>query len=161
MGENEFTIGKGCVVNKNTGEEIVQLDTTAPPIAEYELSADEEPIINISSHYVCKCEFKCDCEFNEELFYSISNSTHATPTRMEWDTLIYIQKRYHKKKRINKKWIKRYGFEKGYIHCKTNANIIELDKNEMNFTTTEIQMIFPNKVLINPQLEIRRSFYNE
>ena len=43
------------------------------------------------------------------------------PFNIEYRTPIMVQSRWHKKPRINKKWLKRYGMKKDYIVTKCNV----------------------------------------
>ena len=42
---------------------------------------------------------------------SLLNYYAGTPIIIDYDKVIKTQKRRHKKKRINKKWLKRYGYD--------------------------------------------------
>lgn len=44
-------------------------------------------------------------------YNSILNYYAGTPIIIDYDKVIKTQKRKHKKKRINKKWLKRYGYD--------------------------------------------------
>lgn len=83
---------------------------------------------------------------------------------------ILVQTRYHKKYRINKKWIKRYGFKKGLIQCvmpecilsKQNERdeidylaphrLITQDMCRLDFESPEMQIILPTNISNNNKL---------
>lgn len=47
----------------------------------------------------------------------------------EYDVPIMIQARWHKKKRINKKWLKRFGMKYDTVKRRVEARVISLDTN--------------------------------
>ena len=62
----------------------------------------------------------------EKLFYNPYQSSNFT---LEFDHPIMIQARWHKKRRICKKWLKRYGMKPDVIKVKMKATTIEYDAN--------------------------------
>ena len=46
---------------------------------------------------------------------------------------IMVQARWHKKKRISKKWLKRYGMKPDKVLVKMNANVVEYDTSDNTF----------------------------
>lgn len=61
-------------------------------------------------------EFSCECEVNPQLFAKLTGVDLArgldlaSSFYIECSAPYEVQKRRHKKKRINKKWAKRYGY---------------------------------------------------
>ena len=52
---------------------------------------------------------------------------------MQYYVPIMIQARWHKKKRISKKWLKRYGMKPDKVLVKIDANDIEYDTSDNTF----------------------------
>ena len=69
-------------------------------------------------------EFTCEnVQLNTLLLDSMLEAP-KTPVKVYWDMPIMIQARWHKKSRVNKKWLKRYGMKPDVI--KVEMNIKEL-----------------------------------
>lgn len=104
----------------------------------------------------------------------INNLTSPNNFYVEFNIPILVQAKYHKKSRINKKWIKRYGFKRDFIQCIIPECILSkqdeqdevdyLSSNRLitqdicqdicrvNFETTEIQAILPTYISNNNKL---------
>ena len=117
MGENESTRASVSFINLETGEEICSFDTT-PLSLSPNVSADTETTYSVPSSLSFTLD---DYENNWEMWNNlvVENSRNITT---EFDGYIptLVQARVNKKKRINKKWLKRYGMKIGYkkIHGK-------------------------------------------
>ena len=103
------------------------------------------------------------------LFNDILNSNNNNCC-VKFNIPILVQTRYHKKSRINKKWIKRYGFKKGLIQCvmpecilsKQNERdeidylaphrLITQDMCRLDFESPEMQIILPTNISNNNKL---------
>jgi hypothetical protein len=151
-----FNFIEGTLIDKTNNKEICKVtDIDDSNIFNNEISADEKP------------KFALGClttdihlentSINSDLLNSMAES-YQKRYKVEFDLPIYIQKRYHKKKRINKKWIKRYGFIEDTVHCKAPIDTMEMASNcddmvaniEMNFS--EIEIGFPIKITDNHKL---------
>lgn len=60
------------------------------------------------------------------------------PFRLEYNIPIIIQSRWHKKKRINKKWLKRYGMKKDSILVKCDVESISPNLS-YDFSTEHVE----------------------
>lgn len=87
--------------------------------------AELEHTINLS--VLGNAEFTCE---NVQLNTSLLNSmleVPKTPAKVYWDVPIMIQARWHKKYRVNKKWLKRYGMKRDVVaveaEIKSIANV--------------------------------------
>lgn len=75
---------------------------------------------NINIPLSDKAELNFECEVNHSLFQQmvgeVDLSSHSDATGYTLTGVMpkQVQVRYHKKKRINKKWIKRYGYKTVY-----------------------------------------------
>ena len=75
--------------------------------------AELEHTINLNTTGIT--EFTCEnAQFNMPLFNSMFETPKA-PAKMYWDMPIMIQARWHKKHRVNKKWLKRYGMKQDVV----------------------------------------------
>lgn len=82
------------------------------------------PIIQslITNH---TAEFTCEnVQLNTSLFDSMLEAP-KTPVKVYWDMPIMIQARWHKKSRVNKKWLKRYGMKPDAIKVEMNIRALE------------------------------------
>lgn len=73
-------------------------------------------------------------------FYSLPLHTTVSnkPFRLEYNIPIMIQSRWHKKKRINKKWLKRYGMKKDSILVKCDVESISPNLS-YDFSTKHVE----------------------
>lgn len=101
------------MMNLKTGETFLDLDLTNPPDihmeSSYDCAALQKPILFSNSRTL---ELD-DCTISDEMMEKIIGITDVNPNKftLEFDTTWFVQARKHKKKRINKKWLKRYGYK--------------------------------------------------
>lgn len=75
-----------------------------------------EYITSIHNPLSASAEFSCECEVNPQLLAKVTGvdlaqlGDLATGFSLKCSSPYQVQKRRHKKKRINKKWAKRYGY---------------------------------------------------
>lgn len=90
-------------------------------------------------------------KFNHEATFEAETTTYCPPITCKTDFLwnpieveysipIMIQARWHKKPRINKKWLKRYGMKKDYVLVKGKATNITFDTERENKYELEYTM---------------------
>ena len=88
-------------------------------------------------------EFTCE---NVQLNTSLLNSmleAPKTPVKVYWDMPIMIQARWHKKNRINKKWLKRYGMKPDVIKVEMNIKELTYEPgNTVGYDETGIRSTF-------------------
>lgn len=69
-------------------------------------------------------EFSCICEVSLSLMRDATYLSNKPQTIM-YEVPIMIQARWHKKNRINKKWLKRYGMKPDTIKVEMNIRALE------------------------------------
>lgn len=119
----------GTLFMQKINEDPVLLGDNVAGIAEYELNANEEAPMYIHTNSNKEFTFETTCSnmsLFEKLFYNPYQSSNFT---LEFDHPIMIQARWHKKRRVCKKWLKRYGMKPDVIKIKMKAAIIEYDAN--------------------------------
>lgn len=82
-------------------------------------------------------KFNHEATFEAELteyspLMSYTTDLNGRPFYVEYKTPIMIQARWHKKPRINKKWLKRYGMKKDTVLVKGKVTDIEFDTEREN-----------------------------
>lgn len=65
----------------------------------------------------------------KDIFY---NPYKQNNLALEFDRPIMIQARWHKKPRIRKKWLKRYGMKPDVVKVKMEATTVEYNTNSKN-----------------------------
>lgn len=101
-------------------------------------------------------EFSADiCGEYPSEFVSLS---HSPAQHIYYDVPIMIQARWHKKYRINKKWLKRYGMKRDVVKMKAHINIIEripnYKFNSFNFEIdTPVMQYRPDQMRRNLKIE--------
>ncbi len=82
------------------------------------------------------------CEVNAEDLSTLNASVQslAPPETFwfEYDTPIMIQARWHKKKRVNKKWLHRFGMKPDTVRVRKEGRALtyDIDSGEVEFETT-------------------------
>lgn len=106
--------------------------------AEFEFSADEVAPIHWDLHK--EASFSCEIDSADcALLKKISTPlTHTVPFTLTHKRNIMIQARWHKKKRIRKKWLKRYGMKPDTIQVTYDIGELSYDHsdNSFDFETT-------------------------
>ena len=89
---------------------------------EQEFSADDKPIIALDG-VAQSYEFVAEpFILSKSLIESLTPEwSLLTPCDVTMNRSIKIQAKWHKKKRINKKWLKRYGMKEDFIQIKSNV----------------------------------------
>lgn len=79
-----------------------------------------------------KAEFSADLSYvNYDLFDRLCRSQEPHKFKIEANIPIMIQAKWHKKRRINKKWLKRYGMKPDVVK-------VEMDTDCLKYTPGEI-----------------------
>lgn len=121
------------------------LDTnTLKPIAEFNgikevtIESEVEPRslskekLSFNHEASLECE-SIDCSLDCSSFFDHANDGYYDkPVDIEYYMPIMIQSRWHKKHRINKKWLKRYGMKKDSVLVKAKASKITFDTEREN-----------------------------
>ena len=76
---------------------------------------------------------------------------------IEYNVPILVQARWHKKKRINKKWLKRYGMKEDTVKMKTDARRLsyDIDTGALTFEADKLEYIWrPDQLRKNLKIEM-------
>ena len=84
-------------------------------------------------------EMSFECEVNPQLFeelagVDLSQRRDLTSLTIEYASPYQVQARRHKKKRINKKWAKRYGYKTKFKTVRITDAQLKQDENDFEFT---------------------------
>jgi hypothetical protein len=122
------------------------------------LSTTYDDISSERLSFNVNAEFSADLTYvNYDLFDKLSRPQEPSKFKIVADVPIMIQARWHKKRRINKKWLKRYGMKPdivkveidtdsleyipGEIIGKTDTGIVS-SYNSFDFKAQEIRYVF-------------------
>ena len=73
-------------------------------------------------------EASFECELTDcSSFLNYTTDLNEKPFYVEYDAPIWVQARWHKKPRINKKWLKRYGMKKDKVLVRCDVESISPD----------------------------------
>ena len=130
MGEKDFTFnGMVWMVDQDTGEKICETNN----VKEITIDRESEHIIDLditgrnnviaTFNHSPTLEFTMDniitdVNLDTSLYGLFGYDLSNTPNGYTIQFPFVKQRRIHKKKRINKKWLKRYGYETKYIETK-------------------------------------------
>lgn len=119
MGEKDFT-GKLVLFDCGTGEQICEMDN----VKEVSLESDQTDLVydkntsyRINRDPTLEITFEDNVE-TEKLYEIFGVDLGNKPDAYTILVPIIKQRRKHKKKRINKKWLKRYGYNITYFETK-------------------------------------------
>jgi hypothetical protein len=117
--------GTLSMINLKTNEFILDSIPISEPIMEYHMSVDTQPNITLS---ISDCKF--DIETMNTLF-GLNQPIHKFDIEAIGTRSVYIQARKHRTKRINKKWLKRYGYKEIQVpvHIKLDECAITTDED--------------------------------
>ena len=85
--------------------------------------------------------FKCDIDtslFAKLIGIDLANGQDATCASMIFQKPYQVQRKHHKKKRINKKWAKRYGYVTKFKTYHIDEVHIEQNEGALSFTGQKI-----------------------
>ena len=77
--------------------------------------------------------FEFDCDINTDI-----TNDNFSKSKNDIQIVLYIQNRTHRKKRINKKWLKRFGVGERKINCHIDYNMKNICYYEVKVNTTEL-----------------------
>ena len=144
----------GSLFMKKIDEEPMLLGDNMIGTMEYKLSADAvvPMLCNTKS---MDFTFEAD-HVNLELFdYIFDVPLFSNDFTIEYNVPIMIQARWHKKPRVNKKWLKRYGMKKDRVLARCNVDSFSQDdSNEVNFELSNMRYEFrPDQLRRNLKID--------
>lgn len=99
---------------------------------EYELSAKETELISYKANQSASFSYDIS-SINLSLFEHVSTIAPHDKFTLQYRINIMRQKRWHKKARVNKKWLKRYGMTPDTVNVLADANTLSYDTLDRNF----------------------------
>ena len=85
--------------------------------------------------------FECDIDtslFAKLIGIDLADGQDATCASMIFQKPYRVQRKHHKKKRINKKWAKRYGYVTKFKTYRMDEVYIEQNEDALSFTSQKI-----------------------
>jgi len=122
-------IGSISLMNFETGEEIMSLNSD-DIIATTEFSAEQKPPVIISGAFKQSASLTIDNIDLSDNFKKLFAMPSLDKFTAEFDGNVpmLVQAKTHKKKRINKKWLKRYGMK--VVYKKAHGKMINLTADD-------------------------------
>lgn len=88
---------------------------------------------NICFNKPFEFEFEFECKTNTDITNNIFSKS-----KNDFDIILYIQNRTHRKKRIDKKWLKKFGVTERKLNCHIDYNMKNICDYEVKVNTTEL-----------------------
>ena len=148
--ELELGTGTLTMMNRETGEvhdwgEITPMLFTQEDWSPY--AEPEKTVKGVFNSATLSCE---GATINQDLLNELCKPSRSLGFTIEGETPILIQARWHKKARIRKKWIKRYGYKEdkvktimkakyGSFNKETGECDIEIESIEYKFKPYQLQ----------------------
>ena len=120
--DSEFPVMN--IFNAYTGENLGEIENikeanmTVESETEYQRN-EHGKVSRLSNDHTCELTFNDNKPINTEEFHKILGIDMAkTPDVYTIQFVKFVQARKHKKRRINKKWLKRYGYKQMIVESK-------------------------------------------
>lgn len=119
-----FELNKGNLY-MTVDDKTISMGEGIPFTEELELSAQEH--LTHYHHFDNTMSVTCEVDYvNLTLLNDLCNTPSLNKEFvLEYETPIMIQARWHKRSRIRKKWLKRYGMKQDTVKMRSNAKTIE------------------------------------
>ena len=141
----ELELGSLTMVDLKTGTKYDFGECNSLELEQEDWCKDAEPSRTIKG-FINSATLSCESPtiINRDAFDELCRPSNSPELTMEWDTPILIQARWHKKARIRKKWLKRYGYKEdvvktiakarqGEYNTETGEYEIDVDSIQFNF----------------------------
>lgn len=120
-----FDINGGFLYMKNINGDIVPLGENVSGVAEVEMNAEEVAPISYNLYNSASLSFEMQLPDLDLLNNLCGNPVPTGNFTMEYKRPIMIQARWHKKARVRKKWLKRFGMKPDTVKVCVDANALE------------------------------------
>lgn len=132
------------ISDKDTLEPIVEFGDigNATIESEIELSSLSKEKISLNHEASFEASFKCESKGWSSLFGCTTDSNNK-PYCVEYNIPILVQARWHKKNRINKKWLKRYGMKKDKMLVQADVDSFGQDTSQEPYDLIKSQELYP------------------
>ena len=122
------------------------------------LSPNEMPDIVYNLQSAASASLSCEMTFADLSCLDYKPFEPAEKKfNIEYNTPILVQARWHKKKRVNKKWLKRYGMKSDTVKMKAEARRLSYDikTGELDFEIDRLEYIWrPDQKRKNLKIEM-------
>lgn len=129
------------ILDMNTLEPITEFNDIGDVTIESEIETSSLSKETLSINH--EASFECELTDCSSLLNYAAN-VNDKPFYVEYYIPILIQARWHKKKRINKKWLKRYGMKEDRILATADVSNIVFDTERENLYEVEYTMTLDN-----------------
>lgn len=108
------------------------------------LSPNEIPDIVCNLKNMKSASFSCETTFTDLSYLNYKPFEPTKTFNIEHNVPILTQARWHKKKRINKKWFKRYGMKSDTVKMKAVARrtSYNIETGELNFEADKLEYVW-------------------
>ena len=113
--ELELGTGTLTMMNRETGEVYDWGEITPLSFEQDDLSPYVEPEKTVKGVFNSATISGIDATINQDLLNELCTPSRSLGFIIEGETPILIQARWHKKARIRKKWLKRYGYKEDKV----------------------------------------------
>ena len=142
----EFELGTGTLtmMNRETGEVHDWGEITPMSLEQEVWSPHEEPKKTIKGIFNSATISGINAAINQDLLNGLCKPSRSLGFTIEGETPILIQARWHKKARIRKKWLKRYGYKEDRVKTIMKAKYGSFNKvtGECDIEVESIEYIF-------------------
>ena len=148
--ELELGTGTLTMTNRVTGEVYDWGEITPLSLTQEDWSPNEEPEKAIKGIFNSATISGINAAINQDLLNELCTPSRSLGFIIEGETPILVQARWHKKARIRKKWLKRYGYKEdkvktimkakyGSFNGETGECDIEVESIEYKFKPYQLQ----------------------
>ena len=134
----DFLNGGSLYIQKSDGDSIL-LGENVYGVTEVEMSADEVAPIAYNLNSSASLSFEMKAEDLDLLNSLCGNLVPTGEFILQYEHPIMIQARWHKKARIRKKWLKRYGMKPDIVKVDVYTNAINYNPIDGSFDFEEMK----------------------
>lgn len=143
----------------SNGQQFQFADISSGLIEVDTLSTDETPNISYSFTEDSNSSLEASLEISARDLDLLCTPTleRSKVFDIEYDVSILTQTRWHRKKRINKKWIKRYGMKSDAVKMRATARVMSYntETGECEFDVDKLEYLWrPDQMRKNLKIEI-------
>lgn len=148
----DFKADSFQILNTDTLEPIVDYNGIGNVTIESEVDTSSLTKEKLSFNH--EASFECELTDCSSLLNYVTD-LNDKPYYVEYYIPILVQARWHKKPRINKKWLKRYGMKKDKILVRADVNSFGQDTSRDPYSLMESEAVECSMAISNMRFEFR------
>lgn len=122
----------GSLYITSLSDEPIKIGSNLDVSMEYEISDKETETISYKANQSASFSYGMS-NMDLSLLESLSSIASSGKFTLQYNIFVMSQKRWHKKARVNKKWLKRYGMKSDTVKVMADATTLNCDLPDWSF----------------------------